>query len=132
MSKLPCAALAALLGACLIPGTVADASTSLGVKLSDFKVAPVARSAGHGKVTFVVTNAAAIKHEMIVIKTSKKAAQVPISGDRASEKGAVGEVELAGHKTKRLTLNLKKGHYALICNVKGHYAAGMRADLTVR
>ncbi|MEA2312683.1 MAG: hypothetical protein QOE28_2651, partial [Solirubrobacteraceae bacterium] len=33
---------------------------------------------------------------------------------------------------KALTLNLKPGHYALICNLPGHYTAGMYADLTVK
>ncbi len=27
---------------------------------------------------------------------------------------------------------LKKGHYALICNLPGHYQGGMHADFTVR
>jgi uncharacterized cupredoxin-like copper-binding protein len=33
---------------------------------------------------------------------------------------------------KKLTLNLKPGHYALICNLAGHYKAGQHADLSVR
>jgi uncharacterized cupredoxin-like copper-binding protein len=121
----------ALTAAILLPSVAADASTSLAVKLTDFKVTPSAKSVAHGKVKLVVTNKAAMEHELVVIKTSKKASALPVSGGRASEKGSVGEVELAGHKTKSLSLNLKKGHYALICNVKGHYMAGMRADLTV-
>jgi uncharacterized cupredoxin-like copper-binding protein len=68
-----------------------------------------------------------------LIKTSKKAGKLPVRGGRASEKGAVGEVEdLAGGKTKRLSLNLKKGHYVLICNLPAHYTQGMRTDFTVR
>ena len=56
-----------------------------------------------------------------------------MSGGRASEKGAVGGVEdIAGGRSKKLSLNLSKGHYVLICNLPGHYAAGMRADLTVK
>jgi uncharacterized cupredoxin-like copper-binding protein len=30
-----------------------------------------------------------------------------------------------------LVLNLRKGHYAVICNDPGHYMAGMHRDLTV-
>jgi uncharacterized cupredoxin-like copper-binding protein len=122
---------AAVAAAILLPGVAADASSSRSVKLTDFKVTPSAKSVGHGKVKFVVANKAAIKHELIVIKTSKKSSELPVSGDRASEKGSVGEVELAGRQTKSLTLNLKKGHYALICNIKGHYKGGMHTDLTV-
>lgn len=102
------------------------------VKLSDFKVAPSKASAKAGKVTFVVKNAARMEHELVVIKTARKASKLPVKGDKASEKGEVGEVEdIEGGKTKRLTLTLKKGHYALICNVSGHYQAGMHADFTV-
>jgi uncharacterized cupredoxin-like copper-binding protein len=122
---------AALLAVCLLPGGAADAATSLNVKLSDFKVTPSKTSVGPGKVTFRVKNSASMEHELVVIKTSKKASQLA-SGGKASEKGKVGEVELGARKSKNLTLNLKKGHYALICNIGGHYAAGMHADLTVR
>ena len=122
----------AVTAAVAVPVAVADASTSLGVKLSDFKVTPAKKSISHGKVTFVVKNSAGMEHEMVVIKTTKKAAALAGAGGKASEKGSVGEVEVAGGKTKRLTLNLKKGHYALICNIGGHYAAGMHADLTVK
>jgi uncharacterized cupredoxin-like copper-binding protein len=122
---------AALLAVALLPGGAADAATSLNVKLSDFKVTPAKKSVGHGKVTFRVKNSASMEHELVVIKTSKKASQLA-SGGKASEKGSVGEVELGAHKSKNLTLNLKKGHYALICNIGGHYMAGMHADLTVR
>jgi uncharacterized cupredoxin-like copper-binding protein len=122
---------AALAAAILLGGVAADASSSVSVKLTDFKVTSSAKSVGHGKVKFIVANKASDEHELIIIKTSKKASALPVSGGRASEKGSVGEVELAGHKSKSLTLNLKKGHYALICNVKGHYMGGMHADLTV-
>lgn len=38
-----------------------------------------------------------------------------------------GDMEAGASKT----LTLDKGHYALICNIPDHYAAGMFADLTV-
>ena len=40
--------------------------------------------------------------------------------------------DFAASKTKRLTLNLKPGHYALLCNLPGHYKAGMFTDFTVK
>ena len=123
---------AALTAAILVPALGADASSSVSVKLTDFKVTPSVKSVGHGKVKFIVANKASMEHELVVIKTSTKAAKLKIVNGKASEKGNVGEVELAGHKTKTLSLNLKKGHYALICNVGGHYMAGMHADFTVK
>jgi uncharacterized cupredoxin-like copper-binding protein len=111
---------------------VADAAVSDNVKLSDFRVTPSKTTISHGKVTFNVRNTAGMEHELVVIRTSTKAAKLKIVDGKASEKGSVGEVELAAHKSRKLTLNLKKGHYALICNVGGHYMAGMHADLTVK
>jgi uncharacterized cupredoxin-like copper-binding protein len=86
-----------------------------------------------GKVTFTVSDKGDMQHELVVIKTSKSASKLPVSGNRASDKGAVGEVEdIAGGKSKKLTLNLKAGHYVLICNLPGHYKGGMRSDFTVK
>ena len=69
---------------------------------------------------------------MVVIRTDKSAGSL-LKGDAASEAGAVDEIgEFAAGKTKRLTLNLKPGHYALVCNVPGHYKAGMYKNFIVK
>jgi uncharacterized cupredoxin-like copper-binding protein len=72
------------------------------------------------------------KHELVVIKTNTKAAKLKLKGGRAVETGKVGEVEVAGGKAKSLKLTLKKGHYALICNIGDHYSEGMHKDFTVK
>ncbi len=83
-------------------------------------------------MTFKVKNSASIEHELVVIKTNTPAAKLKVKNGEASEAGSVGEVELGGGSSKTLKLNLKKGHYVLICNVKGHYMAGMHKDFTVK
>jgi uncharacterized cupredoxin-like copper-binding protein len=123
---------AAAVAAFAVPVAAAPAASSVAVKLSDFKVTPAVRSARPGKVTFVVRNTASIAHELVVIKTPAKSAGMPMKSGAASENGKVGETEMAGGKTKRLTLTLKPGHYALICNIGSHYKMGMHADFTVR
>jgi uncharacterized cupredoxin-like copper-binding protein len=128
-----CAAAATLAAAVLVAAPATDAASSVSAKLSDFKVRPAKSSAAHGRVTFRVKNSGGMEHELVVIKTSRRAGALPASSSgKASEKGAVGEVELGAGKSKSLTLNLKKGHYALICNIDGHYKAGMHADFTVK
>jgi uncharacterized cupredoxin-like copper-binding protein len=123
-----CAAIAA----CAVPA-VAHAASKPTATLSEFKIAVSPKSAAHGKVTFTVKNAGRFEHEMVVIKTSAKASKLKVSGKAASEKGAVGEVaDIAAGKSTKLTLTLAKGHYALICNLPGHYKNGMRTDFTVR
>jgi uncharacterized cupredoxin-like copper-binding protein len=127
------AVLAAVIAAVAVATTSSAASKSAKVTVSDFKVAVSPKSAAHGKVTLTVKNAGDMEHELIVIKTSTAAGKLPVKGKSASEKGSVGEVEdIAGGKSKKLTLNLKKGHYVLICNLPGHYKAGMHADFTVK
>ncbi len=74
-----------------------------------------------------------LAHEFVVLATPTLAAKLPMSGGRASEKGSVGEIgEFAAGLTKKLTVTLKPGHYALICNVAGHYTGGQHADFTVK
>ena len=110
------------------------ASTAAGtvnVVLNEMNVVPDPTSVKAGKVTFDVNNGGQLPHEMVVIKTDKKADALG-SGTTVPETGSVGETgDIAGGKTKSLTLSLKPGHYALICNIAGHYAAGMHADFDV-
>jgi uncharacterized cupredoxin-like copper-binding protein len=127
------AAIAALAAAALLIPAAASASGTVNVTFADFKVKPATSSTGAGRTTFVVKNSDSMTHQFVVIKTRRRAGDLPVSGGRASEKGKVGAVDSVGRgQTKRLTLNLKKGHYALICNLPGHYQGGMFADFTVK
>ena len=68
-----------------------------------------------------------------VKKRTAKPAGSLLKGARADESGNVGETgDLKAGASKKLTLNLKPGHYALICNLPGHYKAGQYTDFTVR
>ena len=49
--------------------------------------------------------------------------------DKINSLGETEEMQPGASKT--LTLDLKPGTYLLICNVAGHYAAGMWTVLTV-
>jgi uncharacterized cupredoxin-like copper-binding protein len=105
---------------------------NVGVSLREFSVNPTTSVAGAGKVTFHVRNSGSITHEFVVVKTAKPAGRL-LKGARADETGNVGETgDLKAGASKTLTLNLKPGHYALICNLPGHYRAGQHTDFTVR
>ncbi len=89
-----------------------------------------------GKVKFVVTNNGTILHEMVVVKlpAGKTFDQITVNAktNRISESANVGEVgNVPKGKTKSVTLTLKKGNYALVCNIAKHYGLGMRAGFTV-
>ena len=109
----------------------AAAPSKLGVTLKEFKVLPSSTRASAGRVTFNVHNTGKVTHEFVVIRTNKQAGAL-LKGSRADESGNVGETgDLAPGDVKRLTLKLAAGHYALICNLPGHYQAGQYANFTV-
>ena len=114
------------------PAAAAPAAHASAVTLSEFNVAPKPAAVAGGAVTFNVSNAGKVEHEFVVLKTSKPASDL-LKGGRADEAGNVGEIgSVKPGQTKALKLNLAAGHYALICNLPGHYAAGQYADLTVK
>ena len=90
-----------------------------------------------GKVTFDVTNLSrSIVHEMMVVAVENPNAPLPYdyNAGQIPEKQVkmLGETEeMQPNAEKTITLDLNPGAYLLICNVPGHYAAGMWTPLTV-
>ncbi|OQP84610.1 copper resistance protein [Rhizobium rhizosphaerae] len=90
-----------------------------------------------GETTFLVHNdAMSEEHEMVLVKL--KSADQKIVADtvngRVDEKKlhSLGEVsELKPGADGKLTVKLAPGSYVLLCNIKGHFQAGMHAMLTV-
>lgn len=91
-----------------------------------------------GEVTFQVANAAAnTPHEMVVIKLDKAGQKLEIDPAKnridESKLMSMGEVgDLKAGKMDTLTVTLAPGAYELICNLKGHAAAGMIVPFTVK
>ena len=123
-------------------GAAMDMPTGLGINMSGdmskatmgIKATPDKAKAG--VVTFKVTNDSKDTiHEMLVFPLKSETAQLPFvaAENKIEEEGFdLGEVsELDPGATGALTLNLKPGKYALICNVAGHYMAGMWTIVTV-
>ena len=77
----------------------------------------------------------------VVLRSDAAAGSFPIvsfegESDRIDEdaKGLtnVGETgDMEAGTVMMLTLDLAPGHYAVVCNLPGHYAAGMHQDLWV-
>jgi uncharacterized cupredoxin-like copper-binding protein len=110
------------------------AAGAIDVALTEYAIKPATDSATAGKVTFDVSNDGAVPHEFVVVKTDKQAAEL-LEGSEADETGNVGELDekaLGVKARKSLTLDLEPGHYALICNLPGHYQGGMHTDFTVK
>ena len=124
-------------------GEAVEMPTNLGIGMdgnmskAKMGIASAPNSVKAGEVTFVVkNNSKKTIHEMLVIPIKSKTAKLPfiaaenrINEDAAKKLGEVSELDPG--KSGSLTLNLKSGKYALICNVPGHYGAGMWTILTV-
>jgi hypothetical protein len=101
-------------------------------------------STPHGRVSLRVTNLGAIRHELLVLPLPATA----VPGQRAvGDDGTVDETGSRGEASRDcaagsgdgitpgatgwVTLSLPPGRYELLCNLPGHYAAGMFAELDV-
>lgn len=90
-----------------------------------------------GEATFNVKNDSKDTiHEMIVMHLADPGKPLPyidsanrVDEDKAGDKGEVSELDPG--KSGTLTVDLIAGKYLLVCNVPGHYAAGMWAEFTV-
>jgi uncharacterized cupredoxin-like copper-binding protein len=98
----------------------------------------------HGTVTFRVTNAGAVNHEMVILPlgASQVVGTRPFGGDaKIDEAGNLGEASNSGGEgagkgivpdaSSRITVTLAPGQYELVCNLMGHYVSGMYRKLTV-
>ncbi len=90
-----------------------------------------------GPVRFDVTNwSRGMLHEMMVVAVDS--ADAPLPYDYAQGRVVEDQVRVLGETTAlepnasaELDLELKAGSYLLLCNLPGHYAAGMAVPLTV-
>lgn len=115
--------------------TGGDSMGGIATTLKDFAITPAATSASAGEITFDVKNDGPSDHEMVIIKTDLAADELPTDSTGAvieDEVEAIDEVEdVAPGSSVSLSVNLEAGSYVLVCNLPGHYAAGMSAAFTV-
>jgi uncharacterized cupredoxin-like copper-binding protein len=114
----------------------AEGPQKVNVSLSDHTITLDVGTVKPGKVVFEITSGSDSKfeHEFVVLRSELDSASLPVKEGKVDEGKLrnVGEVEgIKPGKTKRLSLNLKEGHYSVICNVTGHYEMGMNSTLVV-
>jgi uncharacterized cupredoxin-like copper-binding protein len=111
-------------------------ASTVDVTLAEWSVTPSTTTTAPGDVTFRVTNEGTVVHELIVVKTDTKADALPVADGKVAEDGltVVDEVEdvAAGTTVDLVLAGLDAGHYAIFCNISGHYSQGMHADFDVK
>ncbi|TFC10443.1 hypothetical protein E3O19_15715 [Cryobacterium algoritolerans] len=101
-------------------------------------------TAGKGTVSFLALNRGSISHELVVLPLSdtQTVGTRPGGGDnKVDETGSLGEASTTNGKgtgegiapgaSSWVTMDLAPGRYEVLCNLPGHYAAGMYSELTV-
>jgi uncharacterized cupredoxin-like copper-binding protein len=89
-----------------------------------------------GVLAFVVTNNGSIHHEFVIVTGDPTGTKGDEPG-RVSEGNHIGgdsgpEIgDIAPGQTKVLTVTLTAGTYTAMCNLPGHFAAGMHFQFTV-
>ena len=118
--------------------TAEESSNKIVGSVEEWAVKVSAQSADEGDVIFSIANYGTIPHEFLVVKTDYEPGKIPLtSEDRFSEDGEGLEVvdEIAEWPVNTagvLKVNLKAGNYQLLCNIAGHYKAGMYTPFTVK
>ena len=91
-----------------------------------------------GSVTFNLTNDGTIAHEFIVVRSEKRAADLVADVDPATGRIDEAKLDVVGEQPEyepgtpgSVTLDLTPGRYVVMCNIQGHYKAGMYADLEI-
>ena len=130
-----------LLATCLVgcsrgaPAPTADVVADM----RDFRIDLSTASVQDGAVVIGLQNHGPTVHELVVVRTDRRADQLPIAQDGLSVDeesrsfrilGEEEHVRLDEQDVMRLVL--EPGHYAFFCNLEGHYLGGMHADLEVR
>lgn len=117
-------------------GPVGSATGTVSVTMDEFSVAADPTSTGSGQITFNLSNEGAVLHELLVVRTEVAEDDLPISSGAVDVENpaldVLGEIlNIAGGASGETTAPLPAGNYVLICNVPGHYNAGMHTPFTV-
>jgi uncharacterized cupredoxin-like copper-binding protein len=112
--------------------------TSLAVAEHDFQIAPAVTSVPAGLVDLHVTDNGPTGHELLIFQTDLAPDKLPIGSDgRVDETGAgIQKVFDSGANidvgtTKTFHTAFAAGSYVMVCNLPGHYKAGMHTAFTV-
>jgi uncharacterized cupredoxin-like copper-binding protein len=116
----------------------APAATTVAVTEKDFAITPSVTTVPGGLVDFVVTNSGPSEHEFLVFQSDLGPDQLPLGADGRVDEGSDkvtkafdSGANIPTGQTKTFHAALVPGSYVLVCNLPGHYKAGMHTAFTV-
>lgn len=139
--------LAMLLGACSSddgaeddkteakPAAAGGGASTVTATLKEFTIEPSPASVSAGEVTFTTKNSGAVPHELAVVKSDldpKKLPQKDGLADETANKPLGRTANIAAGQSGTVKVKLEPGKYVLLCNLAGHYSAGMATAFTVK
>jgi len=111
---------------------------AIAAKESEWKIVVSANTHTAGDVTFHLDNRGTVPHEFLVVATDMSGTQLLDTVDPATNRLNEDNLDVVDEQpeyepgtTATLTVKLPKGHYVVMCNIEGHYKAGMYADFDV-
>ena len=109
------------------------------VALSEYHVGVLPANLSPGQHTFTIANDGRTEHELLVFQTSLDPAAFPIGqdGDINEEAPGMNKISdgdnIAPGGTQKRTVDLSQpGTYVFVCNLPGHFKAGMSQVVTVK
>ncbi|HJN92352.1 MAG TPA: hypothetical protein QGF05_06465 [Dehalococcoidia bacterium] len=106
------------------------------ITLTEWSVAASAFSASGDTIIFNVTNRGRLPHELAIVASFADPGQLPLDASASVvDESRVAVVRrlpaFAAGGPRSLSVDLAPGRYLLICNVPGHYVAGMTSAFRV-
>jgi uncharacterized cupredoxin-like copper-binding protein len=113
-------------------------ATTVAVTEKDFSIAPSVTTVKSGLIDFAINNSGPADHELVIFATDLPPDQLPLGADGRIDEGSdkitkafdTGDNVAAG-ASKTFHAALAPGSYVMVCNLPGHYKAGMHTALTV-
>ncbi len=117
-------------------GAAATAATTVTVTEREFAISLGSDSAPAGTVTFDISNAGSVAHNVYVIKTDLAPDALPTAGGQIDQSKvdvvAHTDGDIAAGQSAKVSAKLAAGSYVLVCDVPGHYQLGMHVAFTVK
>jgi uncharacterized cupredoxin-like copper-binding protein len=118
--------------------SVFNGAQKVEVHESSYRLSLATTTLPSGRIGFDVHNDASMPHEFVVFKTDLPADALPLGsdGDVVEDSPLLQDVADSGSSivpghSRAIFATLAPGHYAVVCNLPGHYHLGMHVDLTV-